>query len=667
MSEPSTGRPRSNSQAATTDACDAPRAKALPRSLPTLVTEAPALVPARMINEVHYCERLMYLEWSQGEFADNAFTVDGRAVHARADIASGALPPTAAKASEPKPPEVSRQRSHRSSPPPPRGSEAKGAPSSGNDDDRTASSSNELDDDDEPTPYVARSIWLSSERLGMTAKIDVVEGDSTGSVVPIEYKRSSAPDVPEGAFLPERAQVCAQVLLLREHGYECSHGEIYFARSRRRIRIEIDDELVELTRLAVQRIRELTSAGVLPPPLIDSTKCDGCSLVGICLPDETNLLRGEPSTQVGTVDNEADPIAEFWPTREADDDDESPQVVLRRLQPARDDRIPVYLQEQGAKVSLAGEELVIKGKEGIKRARLPNVSQVSVFGNVQLTTQVVRACLERGISITYLSTGGWFYGRATGNHSKNIELRVAQHFRMHDPETCLRLARGVIASKIRNCRTLLRRNHASTPDVTLFELEQLAKKAEQVLSLSSLLGLEGVAARSYFGAFSGMLKGSASTHFDLHGRNRRPPTDPINALLSLTYSLLTTEATTALASSGLDPLLGFYHQPRFGRPALALDIMEEFRPIIADSTVIAAVNNGVVSASDFVVHPTGVSLRPHARRRVLLAYERRLDQLVTHPVFGYRISYRRVLEVQSRLLGRFLLGEIDHYPSFRTR
>lgn len=609
------------------------RAKPLPRQLP-LVAEPPDLVPARMINEALYCERLMYLEWAQGEFADNAFTVDGRAVHARADSPGGQLPPVPARAPDETDP-------------------------------------NE-DESEEPVPYEARSIWLSSQTLGMTAKIDIVEGNAAGLVVPIEYKRGKAPDLPEGAYLPERAQICAQVLLLREHGYSCEHGEIYFARSRKRTSITVDEALIETTREAARRAKELTRDGVLPPPLVDSPRCVGCSLVGICLPDETNLLARpealETKAPPQATDEDAEPMAQFWPARADEDDESSAERVLRRLQTARDDRLPLYVQGQGAKVSLSGDELVIKSRDGDStRARLPNVSQVSLFGNVQVSTQALRALLERGIAVSFLSTGGWFYGRATGVDSKNVELRVAQHRVAADPERCVELARGVVASKIRNCRTIVRRNHEAPPDVVLSELEQLAKKAENASSLSTLLGVEGTAARSYFGVFDGMVKSAFAETFELDGRNRRPPRDPMNALLSLAYALLTKELAHVIAAAGLDPLLGFYHQPRFGRPALALDLMEEFRPIVADSTVLAVINNGVVTPSDFVVHPSGASLRDHARRRVLLAFERRLDQLVTHPVFGYRVSYRRVLEVQARLFGRYVLGEIPTYPEFRTR
>lgn len=603
------------------------RAKVLPRKLPVVV-DPPTLVPARMINETLYCERLMYLEWAQGEFTDNEFTVDGRAVHTRADKPGGALPP-----------------------------KGDGDGSKSPDDDET--------EIEAPPPYEARAVWLSSESLGMTAKIDVVEGDALGIVVPIEYKRGAVPDVPERAFLPERAQLCAQVLLLREHGYTCDHGKIYFARSKKRVVIAMSEELIATTREAVSRAKELTAKGELPPPLIDSRKCEGCSLVGICLPDETNLLRGYVSERGEAELQEADPMAAFWP--ETESESEPSEVTLRQLRPARDDRLPLYVQEQGARIGVSGEELVVKGKGPEVRARIPNVSQVTIFGNVQISTQAMRILFDRGLNVSFMSTGGWFNGRATGTDSKNIELRIAQHRAMADEGVCLRLARGVVASKIRNCRTLLRRNFSLVTETVLFELEQFAKKAEQSDSLGSLLGIEGTAARSYFASFSGMLKGEASNVFELDGRNRRPPRDPVNALLSLAYSMLTKEVVHAVAVAGLEPLLGFYHQPRFGRPALALDLMEEFRPILADSVVISALNTSVLDREDFLEHPTGVSLKPAGRRRFLLAFERRMDQLVTHPVFGYRISYRRVLEVQARLFGRFMLGEIDAYPEFRTR
>ena len=163
-----------------------------------------------------------------------------------------------------------------------------------------------------------------------------------------------------------------------------------------------------------------------------------------------------------------------------------------------------------------------------------------------------------------------------------------------------------------------------------------------------------------------MLKSKVEPAFELDGRNRRPPRDPVNAMLSFAYSLLTKEFAVTLETVGLDPMLGFYHQTRFGRPSLALDLMEEFRPIVADSVVVGVVNNGVLKPDDSR-GSTGVAIAAGGKKKFIEAYERRMDQLVTHPVFGYRISYRRVIEVQARLLGRLLLGEIEAYPSFRTR
>lgn len=598
--------------------------------LPLLRGEPPELVPARMINEVLYCERLMVLEWAQGEFADNVYTVDGRVIHRRSDQERGSLPDA---------------------------------------------------DDEDDAPFTATSVWLSSEKLGITAKIDYLEGEG-GSVVPVERKRGKAPGLPGGAYLPERAQVCAHVLLLREHGYRCDKGQIYFAGDKRRVDIPIDDWLIERTLEAVRRARELASSGELPPPFQNSPKCVGCSLSSICLPDEVTLLRG---LEGAPLDVEVDePIqlgldfgdGDAWGPLEKDPwnlvgdgaEPEERPPEMRRLVPARDDRIPLYVQAQGARIGLDGDRLRVEvGGTTMAEARLPNTSHVAVFGNAQISTQALAALLDRDIPVVFFSNGGWFRGRTLGHGSKNADLRIAQYRAATDPGTALALARTFVAAKIRNQRTLLRRNSGRLDPVALGELEALAKKAEQADSIASLLGLEGTAARTYFGQFTTMLKGVAASDFDLEGRNRRPPRDPVNALLSFVYALLLKDVALAVVVAGLDPLIGFLHQPRYGRPALALDLVEEMRPLVADSTVVTALNTGAIVASDFVRSAAGCALTPTGRKKLLQAYERRVDQLVTHPIFGYRISYRRLFEVQARLLGRVLLGEIGTYPAFRTR
>ena len=614
-----------------------------PKTLPTLRAEqvdAPDVVPARMVNEVLYCDRLLYLEWVQGEFENNVFTADGTLVHRRVDAGKGKLPPPAQTS-----PKVAQD--------------------------------GDAEEAEEALPFQVRSVWLTSEKLGLTAKLDVVEGEN-GVVIPVEHKRGKAPGVAEGAYLPERAQVCAQVLLLREHGYDTPHGEIWFAGERRRVPIAITESLIQSTLGAIARVKEIAENAVIPDPLIDDPKCKGCSLVGICLPDEVALLKGLSGLPMDEPEVKAAPQLGFdfgdsvgpmtkdpWGLS----GEESSPPPMRRLHPSHEEGTALYVTTPGARLTLNGDTLRVEGTGAAPvHTRLPQTSHIAVFGNVQITTQALVALLERDIPVMFFSSGGWLRGRTTGHGTKNIELRIAQYRVAADRESSLAIARTFIAAKLRNQRTMLRRNATGVAHETLHELEFLAKKAEQVESVESLLGLEGTGAREYFGAFTKLLKGAAAEGaFDMNGRNRRPPKDPINALLSLAYSLLTKDFVAACLAVGLDPLLGCLHKPRYGRPALALDLMEEMRPLVADSCVVNALNTQVVTATDFVISPGGCALTPAGRKRFIEAYERRVDQLVSHPIFGYRISYRRVFEVQARLLARCMSGEIDAYPAFRTR
>lgn len=619
------------------------------------------LVPARMVNEVLYCERLMYLEWVQNEWESNAFTADGTRVHKRVDASKRKL----------RPPNKSGEAAAKDKMP--------------------------------ESPCQARSVTLSSERLGLTAKLDVVDVEG-GRTIAVEYKRGKKPNLPEGAYLPERAQLCCHVLLLRENGYLCDGGEIYFAGDHQRTTITIDDELITTTLAAISRVRELATKGQLPPPLVNSPKCPYCSLNAICLPDETNFLRAKhlplfvsdgasspPLQPIGldgsalgqeTERHELDganalddavttpSVPELHAASSPPNDAPRPaETAPRPMFTRRDEKLPVYVTKQGASVRLDGHQLLVYAEgEKLHEARLPGTSQLSLFGNVQISTQAIRALLERGIGVHFFTYGGWWAGACVGADPNNVDLRLAQYRAADNPETSLRLARGWVYSKIANCRTLLRRNHQNAPPAVLKELQILGRKAIDAPSADTLLGLEGTAARTYFSEFSGMLnEASAKAGFSWETRNRRPPKDPLNALLSLAYSLLTKDLTSACRLAGLDPLLGFYHRPHFGRPSLALDLMEEFRPLIADSTVINVVNNHILDGDDFQRTGTGLALSDRARRKFIQAYESRMAHEVQHPVFGYRVNYRRILELQARLLTRFLLGEIDHVPPFKTR
>jgi CRISPR-associated endonuclease Cas1 len=280
--------------------------------------------------------------------------------------------------------------------------------------------------------------------------------------------------------------------------------------------------------------------------------------------------------------------------------------------------------------------------------------------------------MRREIPVSWYSGGGWFLGHTIGTGHRNVELRTAQYRASFDPAFCLRLARGLVGSKLRNARTLLRRNtRGDAPqEPALASLQRAARAAGEAKSLAELLGVEGNGGAIYFGNFGSMVNGSAqegALRFEFENRNRRPATDPINAMLSFTYAMLVREWMATLSAIGFDPYRGFYHQPRYGRPALALDMMEPFRPILADSAVITAINNGEIKPGDFVWAGRACALSPSGRKKMIAAFERRLASEITHPVFGYRVSYRRALEIQGRLLGRHLMGEIPDLPPVEPR
>lgn len=556
--------------------------------------EVSPLVPARILNEYTYCPRLAYIEWVQGEFVESADTLDGSLRHRRVDQEVGALP------QQPTEEDGESQRS-----------------------------------------IHARSVTLSSARLGLVARMDLVES-SGDEVMPVDYKRGRVPDVPGNAWEPDKVQLCAQGLILRDNGYKCARGVVYYIGSKTRVSVDFDPSLEQRTLQLLNDLKGVADTGNIPPPLLNSSKCDGCSLAGICLPDEINMLsrmeRGEAPEE------------------------------LRRLVPSISDLQPVYVQEQGASVSKSGDVLRIK-KDGsvIQEARLLSVSQVCVFGNVQVSTQLLRELGDRGIPVCYYTYGGWFSGLFSGMGHKNVELRRAQFALAADAEWCLSQSAGFISGKIRNARTMLRRNSAEPDRGVLAELGRLASQVLKASSSESLLGVEGAAARTYFSRFGTMLKPKIGAGFDFRNRNRRPPADPVNAVLSFVYSLLMKDLHLTLLNVGFDPLMGFLHRPRYGKPALALDLAEEFRPLVGDSVVLTVINGGEVGPQDFVQRGGACALTSGGRRRVISAYERRLNTEVRHPLFGYSVSYRRVMEVQARLLARRVAGEIREYVPFVTR
>lgn len=581
---------------------------------------SPDYIPARMVNEFVYCPRLFFYEWVEAVFRESADTLEGSAQHKRVDARPSELP----EAGE------AEEKIH------------------------------------------ARSVTLSSERLRVIAKLDLVEADGT-LATPVDYKHGAPRQGKDAIEMwpADRVQIALQAIVLRENGYRCDEAVVFYQKTRQCVRIPVDEALIAEAEEAVARAWNLATYGEIPLPLVDSPKCAGCSLNTICLPDETNRLIGidlSNAIQLTLFDGSAD-------TPRKPPGTEGLQAPIRQLMTPRDDLKPLYVNTQGFRVGKSGEVLQVKDKDKtVQEFRIGEVCQVNLLGNIQISTQAVQSLCEAGVPVSYFSMGGYFYGITTGLNTKNVALRRSQ-FRLADSERfSLSLARALVAGKIRNQRTMLQRNHIEPNKASLGLMKAVAERAEEAESIESLLGIEGTAAKAYFEEFAGMIKpgddsdsSTSGFSFDFEGRNRRPPRDPVNALLSLAYSMLAKDLTVACYAVGFDPYMGFYHQLRHGRPALALDLMEPFRPLIADSAVLSAVNTRMVTERDFVRAGSSVALTPSGRKGFFRAYELRMDSLVTHPFFEYRVSYRRLLEIQARLLARVIEGEIASYPVFVTR
>ncbi len=328
----------------------------------------------------------------------------------------------------------------------------------------------------------------------------------------------------------------------------------------------------------------------------------------------------------------------------------------------------LYLNEQQSIVKKRDGYLIVQYPDKHKvEVPLIKVSQVVVSGDVTLTTPALHTLLEMGIEVCFLSFYGQFRGRLAPPVAKNAFIRREQYKAHIDQPRALIVAQACVHGKLENMRTMLLRANRSLQDdevaaATVLIRRMIAQSA-QTTKAGSLLGVEGNGSAAYFGVFGKLLRAPwVFTH-----RRRRPPTDPVNALLSLSYTLLLHQVSAAIQVVGFDPYLGFLHQPRHGRPALALDLMEEFRPIIADSVTLNVLNHHILTAKDFQEELGVVHLKPEARKTFYAKFEERLREEIQHPHFGYRTSYQRCIELQARLLAKWLTGEIPAYLPLSVR
>ena len=362
----------------------------------------------------------------------------------------------------------------------------------------------------------------------------------------------------------------------------------------------------------------------------------------------------------------------------------------------------LYLTENLALVRRDSEDCLLvqiperRGKDGAaptpaRKERIPlvKIDDVAVMGEVTLTASALHLLLERNIEITFLGHYGQFKGRLSPPFSKNALLRMAQ-YRAHSdmPKRC-ELARRFVIGKLSNQRTMLQRYQRSKQDVEMTQaIDQLADIVHNLATLSlegansirrlasgdnriegtpleTILGMEGAGSAAYFNCFGRLITDPEQWPFAR--RIRRPPTDPVNSLLSFGYSLLTNQVASAVQLVGLDHYVGYLHSSVYGRPALALDVMEEFRPVIVDSMVLNSLNHRMLTPNDFVVELGAYRLKDERRKVFFTQFEERLNEEITHPIFGYTVKYRRCIELQVRLVAKFLTEEIDVYQPFLVK
>lgn len=568
------------------------------------------LWPTRHIAEYAYCPRLFYLMEVEGVFIPSADTEKGRAVHRRVHNPSAL--------------------------------------------DRDGAE----DQSDPQRPKVVRTLALTSQTLGLTATLDIAEICGKFAV-PVEYRKgrpkrlSLGPgpanvDEADSPLLPrlepwpsDRIHVGLEAILLEEAGYRVGKAVLYYAEEKLRLEIPVDDTLRSDARATLEAAKRC-AAGPRPLPLVNDPRCLRCSLQPACLPDEVHHQRAASS-----------------------EEDTTP----RKIWPPRDDGIHVVAQKEGARVGIQGSALKVVDREGctVREIPLAGVESLSVVGPVQLTTQALHALADRRVPVAFLSSAGRLVAMVDPYDSVSAEIRRAQIRRLDDPAACLELSRALVSAKIANQRTLLMRNHPALPSEVPVELAREAERATSAESIDVVRGHEGQAAAVYFAHFGGVFKTPLGREFEANGRQRRPPPDPINSCLSLAYTMLANECVAALRVARLDPSIGAFHSFRPGRPAFALDLMEPFRPLIGDSVTISLFNRGELAEGHFLRTASGCALTEAGRRAFFNAWGRRMDTVITHPVFEYRLSYRRMIVLHARMIAAWLVGEVPTLAFLTTR
>jgi CRISPR-associated protein Cas1 len=481
------------------------------------------------------------------------------------------------------------------------------------------------DDPNKNGTRVERAVEVVNTKLGYHGRCDTVEHFDDGSIGIVEYKATPVrgrPEVTESG----KVQVTLQAAALEAMGEQVREACVYFVNHKKRVPVDLTDQLRSHVFSVLELARSCLSSDSAPPPLEDDPRCARCSHAAVCLPDERAL-----------------------------------QTVHRRIIVEDPDTQVVHLSTPGSHASIrAGRLVVSKDHEQLASIPIEKVQGVVAHGNVDLTGGLIRELLWRDLTIVWCTGRGRVVGYASSTRSPNGGPRLRQMAAAHTGR--IDLAREFVAAKITNQATLLRRNGDDSNAVTA--LRGLTRRTADASSLTDLLGIEGEAGHLYFSAFASMLK-TGGISFSV--RSRRPALDPVNAALKYAYALLLGDSIKAIRACGLDPHAGFLHSSARNKPALALDLCEEFRAPVADSCVIRAFNNHELGQDDFSSATGATSLSEKGRKKLIASYEQRVESEFTHPTFGYRVTWRRAMEIQARLVLGVLDGTQPRYLGVRTR
>lgn len=481
-----------------------------------------------------------------------------------------------------------------------------------------------------------RSLTLYDKDNELMGILDYVEFDGD-CAVPVEYRKGRAPSADAELWEVDRIQLGLQAHLLTSAGYHVKQVGVYYSQNNEKRYFPADEILISKALEKASRAKKAAESSIRPEPTKDMWKCDGCSLAEACLPFETSrLLSKRP---------------------------------VKTPYPPRMDGLHVIAQTDGVGIGCCGNCLIFRNAEmrPVKELPLAGMESLTIYGNVQVSTQALSRMAAQDVHVTYATNAGKLLYHLDSGSKTGVHIRKSQFEKLSDQQARLELARSLIAAKISNQRTILLRNAREERDAGI-RLKDLREKAESAPSMETLRGIEGAAARTYFQGLAKALKNDEiASAFAKNGRKRRPAPDPFNACLSFCYALLANECTTALTAAHLDPGLGALHEYRPGRPALACDVMEVFRPLIADSVALSLVNKRLVKPSDFKSTAEGTMLGEHGRTALFSCMEKRMRETVTHPVFDYKIDYRRMIHLHAKLIAGWMRGDYDSLHFLMTR